>query len=63
MKEFLTKYEDEERVFNVFIIAVYWMMIFPKVPNHIESTVVDLIEQVNNQVDPVRPLSQKPFVH
>ena len=41
LKKFLTKGEDEKWVFKVFAIVVYGMMIFPKVPNHIEAVVVE----------------------
>ena len=51
MKNFLAKCEDQERVFKVFAIAVYEMVIFPKVLNHIESVVVSLVEQVDNQAN------------
>ena len=37
VKKFLTKCEDEEWVFNVFAMVVYGMVIFLKVPNHIED--------------------------
>ena len=47
------KCEDEERVSNIFIMAVYEMVIFPKVLNHIKAAVIDLVEQVNSQVNPV----------
>ena len=53
MKKFLAKYKDEEWVFNVFAMAVYEMVIYPKVLNHMEVMVVDLVEQANNQVDSV----------
>ena len=51
VKKFLPKCEDEEWVFNVFAMAVYEMVIFLKVPNHIKAAVVNLVEQVNNQAD------------
>ena len=51
MKKFLTKCDDEERVSNLFAMAVYGMVIFPKVSNHIEAVVVDLVEQVNSQAN------------
>ena len=34
----------------MFVIVVYEMVIFLKVPNHIEAAVVDLVEQVEHQV-------------
>ena len=51
VKKFLPKCEDEEWVFNVFAMAVYGMVIYPKVLNHMEVMVVDLVEQVSNQAD------------
>ena len=59
VKKFLAKCEDEEQVFNVFVMAVYGMVIFTKVSNHIEATVVDLVEQVNNQADLVSAIIMK----
>ena len=53
LKKFLAKCEDEERVFKVFVVVVYEMVIFPKVPNHIEAVVVDLVEQLDNQANPI----------
>ena len=32
-------------------MAVYGMVIFPNVPNHIVVVVVDLVEQVNSQAN------------
>ena len=39
--------------FNAFVMAIYGMMIFLKVSNHIKDAVVNLVEKVNNQSDPV----------
>ena len=44
LKKFLAKCEDKERVFKVFAIVMYGMVIFPKVTIHIEAIVVDLVE-------------------
>ena len=59
MKKFLTKCEDEEWVFEVFAIMVYEMVIFPKVPNHIEAAIMDLVEQVEHQVNHVPTIVAK----
>ena len=53
LKKLFAKCEDEEQVFKVFAIVVYEMVVFPKVPNHIETTVADLVEQVEHQVNHV----------
>ena len=50
--EFIKKYffgsKNNERVSNMYAIIVYGMVIFPKVLDHIEAMVVDLVEQVNS---------------
>ena len=53
LKKFLAKCEDQEWVFKVCAILVYGMVILPKVPNHIEAAVMDLVEQVDNQANHV----------
>ena len=53
LKKFFAKCEDQERVFKVFAIVLYEMVIFSKVLNHIEAVVVDLVEQVVNWANPV----------
>ena len=63
VNKFLAKCEDQEWVFNVFSIAMYGMVIFLKISNHIEVVVVDLVEKVNNQANHVPVLLWKPFVH
>ena len=59
LKKFLTKCEYQERIFKVFAIVMYEMVIFPKVSNHIEVVVVDLVEQVDNQVNPISAIIAK----
>ena len=59
LKKFLTKCEDQERVFKVFAVFIYGMAIFPKVLNHIEASVVDLVEQVDNQANLVSAIVAK----
>ena len=49
--KFLAKCKDEELVFNVFTVAMYGMVIFLKVPNHIEAAMVNLVEQVTSQAN------------
>ena len=51
LKKFFAKCEDEEWVFKVFAIVVYEVVIFPKVSNHIQAVVMDLVEQVDNQAN------------
>ena len=59
LKKFVAKCEDVERVFKVFTIMVHGMVIFPKVSNHVEATVVDLVEQVDHQANHVLAIVAK----
>ena len=51
LKKFFAKCKNEERIFKVFTIVVYEMVIFLKVLNHVEADIVDLVEQVDNQAN------------
>ena len=59
LKKFLDKCEDKEQVFKVFAIVVYIMAIFPKVLNHIEAVVMDFVEQIDNQANPIPAIIAK----
>ena len=59
MKKFLAKCEDQKRVFKVFAVAMYGMVIFLKVPNHMEAVMVDLVEPVDNQANHVSAIIAK----
>ena len=36
---------------DVFALAIYGLVIFPKVPGHVEVAVIDVIEQIENQAN------------
>ena len=38
---------------DVFALAIYGLVIFLKVPGHVEVVVIDVIEQMENQANPV----------
>ena len=59
LKKFFAKCEDKERVFKVFAIVVYGMVIFPKVLNHVEAIIVDLMEKMDNQANHVLAIVAK----
>ena len=40
-------------------MTVYRMVIYPKVLNHIDVAMIDLVEQVNNQANPVPAIITK----
>ena len=55
--DFLVRYmienNDNDRVINIFGLVVYGILIFPQSPGYVDATVVDLIEQINNQANPI----------
>ena len=38
---------------DVFALAIYGLVIFSKVPGHVEVVVIDVIEQIESQANPV----------
>ena len=44
---------EDDRVIYIFELVVYGILIFPQSPGYVDTVVVDLIEQINNKVNPV----------
>ena len=38
---------------DVFALAIYGLVIFPKVPEYVEVAVIDVIEQIKSQANPM----------
>ena len=43
-KRYIAKNDGEDRVVDVFALAIYGLVIFPKVPEHVEVVVIDVID-------------------
>ena len=52
-KRYIAKNDEEDQVLDVFALAIYGLVIFPKVPGHVEVAVIDVIEQIASQANPV----------
>ena len=52
-KRYIAKNDKEDQVLDVFALAIYGLVIFPKVPGHVEVAVIDVIEQIESQANPV----------
>ena len=52
-KRYIAKNNKEDQVLDVFDLAIYPLIIFPKVPGHVEVAVIDVIEQIAIQANPV----------
>ena len=46
---------------DVFALTVYGLVIFPKVPGHVEVAVIDVIEQIEGQANPVPAIVAETF--
>ena len=46
---------------DVFALAIYGLVIFPKVPRHAKVAVVDVIEQIGGQANPVPTIVAETF--
>ena len=42
-KRYITKNDGEDRVVDVFVLAIYGLVIFPKVPGYVEVALIDVI--------------------
>ena len=52
-KRYIAKNDREDQVLDVFALAVYGIVIFSKVPGHVKVAVIDVIEQIESQANPV----------
>ena len=52
-KRYIAKNDGEDQVLDVFPLAIYGLVILPKVPGHVEVAVIDVIEQIASQANPV----------
>ncbi|XP_022760884.1 uncharacterized protein LOC111307122 [Durio zibethinus] len=59
--EYIRKYIDTDQGLDVFALAIYGLMIFPKILGHIEASVVDFFEQLDKGINP-SPTILKPFL-
>ena len=59
IKRYIEKNDREDQVLDVFALAIYGLVIFPKVPGHVEVAVIDVIEQIAIQANPVPAIVAK----
>ena len=53
LERYVVENNDDDRVIDVFALVVYDTLIFPQSPGYIDVAVVDLIEQIDSQINPV----------
>ena len=53
LERYIIENNNDDRVIDIFTLVVYETLIFPQSPGYIDAAVVDLIEQIDNQVNPI----------
>ena len=53
LERYIIENNNNDRVIDIFALVVYGTLIFLQSPRYIDAVVVDLIEQIDNQVNPV----------
>ena len=51
LESFIIENNHDDRIMDVFALVVYGTLIFPQSSGYVDATVVDLIEQIDNQVN------------
>ena len=60
-KRYIVKNDGEDRVLDVFALAIYGLVIFPKEPRHVEVAVIDVIEQIESQANSMPAIIAETF--
>ena len=53
LERYMIENNEDDRVIDIFGLVVYGILIFPQSPAYVDAAVVDLIEQINNQANPI----------
>ena len=59
LERYMIKNNEDDRIIDIFELVVYRILIFPQSPGYVDAAVVDLIEQINNQANPVPAIVAK----
>lgn len=51
--DFIMNNQGNDRVIDIFALAIYGLVIFPKVLNHVEINVIDLFQRFDKNINPV----------
>ena len=53
LERYIIENNNDDRVKDIFALVVYGTLIFPLSPRYVDTTVVNLIEQIDNQVNSI----------
>ena len=52
MKEYIREHSDREEALDAYALAIYGLVLFPRILGHTEVAIVDLFEQLKRNVYP-----------
>ena len=61
LEGYIIQNKHDDRVIDIFALVVYGTLVFPQSSGYVDAAVVDLIEQVDNQVNPVLAIIAETF--
>ena len=61
LEGYIIQNNNDDRVIDIFALVVYGTLIFPQSPGYVDAAVVDLIEQVDHQVNPIPVIIAETF--
>ena len=61
LEVYIIQNNNHNRVIDIFTLVVYDILIFSQSPGYVDATIVDLIEQVDNQVNPIPAIIVETF--
>ena len=53
LERYIIENNNDNRIIDIFALVVYGTLIFPQSSGYVDAAVVDLIEQIDNQVNPI----------
>ena len=61
LKRYIIENNNDDWVKDIFALVVYGTLIFSQSPGYIDAAVVDLIEQIDNQANPIPAIIVETF--
>ena len=61
LEGYIIQNKHDDRVIDIFALVVYGTLVFSQSPGYVEAAVVDLIEQIDNQVNPILAIITETF--
>ena len=59
LKRYIIENNNDDPIIDIFALVVYGTLIYPQSQGYIDVAIVDLIEQIDNQVNPIPAIIAK----